>query len=623
VARDAARRAATFPGADVLLSAAHSPAGPIDTSPCGSASDGVHPPAGPPGATFAVRLGMADQAAHLAPVPADDGGFTAPLVRGLPVALPVDVGSTTISGTAGSVRLLLNFVLMQLDAAGVPVVLQGQVPGLPLCARFLPRTVLAATDSDAVAAIGASSPPVTGPLSRGVFTPDGAPAESPATATPCVLVTVNSPPAGARSAFPGVRCLHFSTFGQEAVPADSTAAVVLRPRGDGISGVTGTVEFVPDGVQDLLFDRYCRARARHISGQRALPHFAPSTVPLPEGATPAAVARRWSSTANGPLAPVPIGSSDTGAELFDFSHDGPHLLVGGTTGSGKSEFLRTLVGSLAAAHSPADLQFVLIDFKGGAGLGPLHRFPHTTSLVTDLGGHSMARTLASLRAEIHRRERALGHAGASDCDQYRAGFAGSALTERAGMAHLVVVVDEFRVLVDQFPDAMAELMQIAAVGRSLGIHLVMATQRPQGAINADIRANVTSAVCLRVQTTFDSQDVIGSGVAAAIGVDLPGRAFISRAGARPTQFQSATLCLPGREDGEHPRADLVADLLSHTSVGKVLHPQGPAHRAVRVPGSGTDRLGEFGERTNSSVAAVAGLLASAWRDVAGTAARAV
>jgi DNA segregation ATPase FtsK/SpoIIIE, S-DNA-T family len=593
VARDAARRIAAFPGADELLAEVDAPSPPR------------------PGGGLAVRVGTAVQPAGVVMAPAVPG-FCAPPVMGLPVALLLGVGGTTVSGTAGGLRSLLNFVLMQLDAAGVPVVVLGPVPDLPLCARFLPRTTLTGTVSGAMAVIDALCPSEPCKSEQGNPAGEGTPgstrmARSPEPWANCVLVTVAALPQQFVSARAGLCCLHFA-----ADLHDARASVVLRPRGNEVAGFMGTLEFVPDGVTDLLFDRYARARARCRTSVTGPAPYAPCSVPDPETSTRRLVVRRWIAAANRPLGPVPIGTSGTGTEFFDFSHDGPHLLVGGTTGSGKSEFLRTLVGSLAAAHSPADLEFVLIDFKGGAGLGPLQKLPHTTSLVTDLHGYSMARTLASLRAEIHRRELALGRAEAADCEQFRAGIPVSGVLDGSEMALLLVVVDEFRVLVDKFPDAMAELMRIAAVGRSLGIHLVMATQRPQGAVNADIRANVTSAVCLRVQTTFDSQDVIGSGVAATISVDTPGRAFISRAGARPTQFQSATLRLPGQARREPPRADLVAERLAHPATGGV-----PTRESSRSSADAT------GEMADSDVAEVAGKLTAAWRSATGHAARAV
>ena len=224
--------------------------------------------------------------------------------------------------------------------------------------------------------------------------------------------------------------------------------------------------------------------------------------------------------------------------------DGPHFLVAGTTGSGKSEFLRTLAAGLAASHPPDRVNLLFIDFKGGSGLGPLTGLPHCVGMLTDLGAAEVDRTLVSLRAEVRRREELLARAGVPDLAGYEASPAPG-----PAVPYLVIVIDEFSILVDEAPAALAELMRIAAIGRSLGIHLIMATQRPQGAVNADIRANVTTCIALRVQTVPESMDIMGSGLAAAIPIARPGRAFLVRGRQAPEEFQTATLSLPGPPRG--------------------------------------------------------------------------
>ena len=221
---------------------------------------------------------------------------------------------------------------------------------------------------------------------------------------------------------------------------------------------------------------------------------------------------------------------------IDLKADGPHFLVAGTTGSGKSEFLRTLAAGLAASHPPDRVNLLFIDFKGGSGLGPLTGLPHCVGMLTDLGAADVERTLVSLRAEVRRREELLAGVGAPDLAAYESSPAAG-----PAVPYLVIVVDEFRILVDEAPGALSELMRIAAIGRSLGIHLVMATQRPQGALNADIRANVTTCIALRVQSGLESFDVMGSGLAAAIPIARPGRAFLIRGTQAPEEFQTATL----------------------------------------------------------------------------------
>ncbi|AIY01285.1 hypothetical protein ART_1686 [Arthrobacter sp. PAMC 25486] len=585
VRQDAARLSSVFPDAATLSMAVHA---------------GMRPRARPPGLALAVRVGTATEPSAVTMTPVDPA-FSPPLVHFRPVCLRLGAVPQRVCGPSSALKALLNYVLMQLDAGAVPVVVLGAGDELPLPARLLPLTTLAASVPMALSALGAlSAQSALGPLSAQSALSALESARSPCSAesagAAAVLIVVNAPLDPQLQAVPGVQILLFSET------PDPAATVELRTVGSSVAGTMAGTAFVPDGVPASSFGAQARRRALSSAGGLGqggsgnnLPAegrkgLAPNSVPPAELRSSIAVQQQWERTAGAPLQPVPIGRSAAGAVMFDFGRDGPHLLLGGTTGSGKSEFLRALVGSVAVAHSPADVQFMFIDFKGGAGLGVLGKLPHTTSLITDLGGHGMERTLASLRAELHRREASLAAVEAADNDEYRALTLGSS---RPAMAHLVIVIDEFRVLVDQFPDTMAELMRIAAVGRSLGIHLVMATQRPQGALNADIRANVTSSICLRVQSAFDSVDVIGTGAAASISVATPGRAYLSRAGGPPREFQSATLRLPAVADARLPSLELAVERL-----GAAAH------------------LTAFPDLQSSDVAAVAALLSRAWQELA-------
>ncbi|WP_035749248.1 FtsK/SpoIIIE domain-containing protein [Arthrobacter sp. 35W] len=506
-----------------------------------------------------LRLGSCLLPANIALEPPDPG-FTAPSLDGMPLVCSVPLEGMDIHGPGPAVAGMLRFVLMQLAAEGVPTVLCGSPDPLLLSARFLGclRTTASAAG---LAAEVAGCPPavvvVAGPQAE--FDPV-LQAMARSGAGPAVIRALPTGPAA----------------------AGAPAAVALSFSGGLLRGAWAGAQFAPDLVGAEVFDRYARQAGGAggpigtgaARGRTGVPDFC--VLPEPANATPEAVVRRWHETSDGPLAPVPLGRSAAGAETVDLGADGPHLLVAGTTGSGKSELLRTLAAGLALAHSPADLSFLFLDFKGGAALGPLCGFPHASSLVTDMAGAGMGRTLASLRAEIRRREATLARAGAADVDVYRRTAGGGPAT--APLAHLVVIIDEFRVLVDQFPDAMKELMRIAAVGRSLGIHLVMATQRPQGAVSADIRANVSTAICLRVQSTYDSQDVIDGPAAAAVSAALPGRAFLRRSGEAPVEFQTAALSVP---PPEHAAQVMVSEAAAALLAGPARGP-GPASAASDV-----------------------------------------
>ncbi|MFD2355660.1 FtsK/SpoIIIE domain-containing protein [Nonomuraea ferruginea] len=172
---------------------------------------------------------------------------------------------------------------------------------------------------------------------------------------------------------------------------------------------------------------------------------------------------------------------------------------------------------MAAANRPDQLTFVLIDYKGGAAFKECTRLPHTVGMVSDLDGHLTQRALDSLAAELRRRERLLFTSGAKDIEDY----AGSEPLPR-----LVLIIDEFAALVAELPDFVTGLVDIARRGRSLGIHLILATQRPAGVVTADIQANTSLRIALRVTEPAESSDVIDLPDAAHISKTTPGRCYV-------------------------------------------------------------------------------------------------
>ncbi|WP_146099666.1 FtsK/SpoIIIE domain-containing protein [Kineococcus xinjiangensis] len=232
---------------------------------------------------------------------------------------------------------------------------------------------------------------------------------------------------------------------------------------------------------------------------------------------------------------VLLGHDGRAALSVDLAVDGPHALVAGTTGSGKSELLQALVAALAVGNRPEELQFVLVDYKGGSAFAECAALPHCAGLVTDLDEHLTRRALRSLTAEVRRRERLLRAAGANDLAALRAAAGpGGSCPPR-----LVLVVDEFRVLAEELPDFVGGLVRIAAVGRSLGIHLVLATQRPAGVVSADIRANTNLRIALRVQDRADGVDVVGVADPALLDERTPGRAVLRSGGGAVRTVQVA------------------------------------------------------------------------------------
>src|SRR5699024_10811774 len=218
--------------------------------------------------------------------------------------------------------------------------------------------------------------------------------------------------------------------------------------------------------------------------------------------------------------------------------------------------------------SPADTQFVLFDYKGGATFTPLRTLAHVVGVLTDRDESATARALASLQAELRARERALAAVGAHDLAEQRRRTSGA---DRLG--RLLMVVDEFRVMADTHPEQLDALVRLAAQGRSLCIHLALATQRPGGAITPDMRANLTVRLCLRVLEETDSLDMLGDSSAARLP-RLPGRAVLRTEDAEEVQTAWCGPFADGWVAGRVAMLNRAADILADAE---------PWRRSVRRP----------------------------------------
>lgn len=204
-----------------------------------------------------------------------------------------------------------------------------------------------------------------------------------------------------------------------------------------------------------------------------------------------------------------LGVAGGAPVAVDLVADGPHAIVAGVTGSGKSELLTTWVTALCAAYPPGEVTFLLADFKGGTAFDALRALPHVAGVITDLDETGARRAVESLRAELRRREAALAAAGVRDIRD-----------ERGELARLVIVVDEFAALLGTHPDLHAVFTDVAARGRALGMHLILGTQRASGVVRDALLANCPLRLSLRVTDAADSRALLGTDAAA----DLPGTA---------------------------------------------------------------------------------------------------
>ncbi|HAV00656.1 MAG TPA: hypothetical protein DCW47_05625 [Lachnospiraceae bacterium] len=222
---------------------------------------------------------------------------------------------------------------------------------------------------------------------------------------------------------------------------------------------------------------------------------------------------------------IPLGIEEDERICFLDLHEsahGPHGLIAGMTGSGKSEMLQTLILSLAIRYSPRTVSFFLIDYKGGGMAGLFKGLPHISGSISNLSGNNIYRAMVSVRSENERRQKLFLNNNVNRITEYEKKYLTGEAKEP--LPHLFIIIDEFAELKKNEPEFMRELVSVAQVGRSLGIHLILATQKPQGTVDDNIRSNSRFRICLRVQDRQDSQDMLHKPDAAFI--KEVGRAFL-------------------------------------------------------------------------------------------------
>ncbi|HDR4571463.1 type VII secretion protein EssC [Bacillus cytotoxicus] len=237
------------------------------------------------------------------------------------------------------------------------------------------------------------------------------------------------------------------------------------------------------------------------------------------------ITQRWAKNAAHKSLAVPLGlrgkEDIVNLNLHEKAH-GPHGLIAGTTGSGKSEIIQSYILSLAVNFHPYEVAFLLIDYKGGGMANLFRNLPHLLGTITNLDGAQSMRALASIKAELQKRQRLFGENNVNHINQYQKLYKEGIVKEP--MPHLFLISDEFAELKSEQPDFMKELVSTARIGRSLGIHLILATQKPSGVVDDQIWSNSKFKLALKVQNTSDSNEILKTPDAAEI--TLPGRAYL-------------------------------------------------------------------------------------------------
>ena len=304
-------------------------------------------------------------------------------------------------------------------------------------------------------------------------------------------------------------------------PSRQEPPVVVRPEGLDLAAVGGIARALAP----------MRDRLTPVGAQAGVPYPVRylDLVGMPEP-SPEHVRQRW-ATRPGPTTEAVLGADGAGPVCVDLARQGPHTMLGGATGAGKSILLQTLVTALLLDNRPDELNLVLVDFKGGSAFLPFASCPHVVGLIRSTGSTpaevfdeaAAVRVLASVRAEVRRRESILAPYGGELDEYWRARRTDRALP---ALPRLVMIFDEFARVLETSPDFLRELVNVSAKGRSLGIHLVLATQSLQGKLSPELKNNIDLRISLRQNEVSDSVEVLGAPDAVGIPGHLRGRGMI-------------------------------------------------------------------------------------------------
>lgn len=355
---------------------------------------------------------------------------------------------------------------------------------------------------------------------------------------------------------------------REEIPAGCTcllkaddADVEIISYGDEVKHQQAKAEYCSENTLDMYF----RSLAAYHSKDREQDEQIPESISFLEmyGCTRTEELDskcRWEKSRPQERLKIPIGVRGGGSTVCLDIHEkfhGPHGLIAGTTGSGKSELIQTWLLSMAVSFSPVDINFFMIDYKGGGTGNALKALPHCSGIISNLSGKQIKRAMSAISSENKRRQQLLNEYQVNHVDKYgelyRRGKA------REPMPHLLLVVDEFAELKKEEPEFMQEIISLAQVGRSLGMHLVLATQKPAGTVDDKIWSNARFRLCLRVQDKQDSMDMLHKQDAALL--TLPGQCYLQIGNHEYYELFQTAYCggIYNREGEEKSKALLVTD----------------------------------------------------------------